>query len=265
MTSMVSKCHARTSQEGSVTLVNPMTTSFVARLRDRDDAAWFELWTVFGPVIRAQLHRWGRGAVGAATVEDLTQDTLAALSDSIERFDPDRGARFSTWLLSIAKHVLCDEMDRRHALKRGGGKRAASLDESFMGTSNGPQPDEEYERLVFQAKVHAAIRETQQASEFLHFEVYRMRVLEGVQGKEVAEQLGVSEPTVSRHLQRVRNLLRERLTEIIGTYSFTSDELAEAEGAGLGGDDSLFDDAICELHLRHAQLLEIDDSRQPTQ
>lgn len=258
------KADVPTSQEGSVTIMNPMTTSFVARLRDRDDAAWFELWTVFGPVIRAQLHRWGRGAVGAATVEDLTQDTLTALSSSIERFDPDRGARFSTWLLSIAKHVLCDEMDRRHAQKRGGGKRAASLDESFMGKADGPQPDEEYESLVFQAKVHAAIREAQQACEFLHFEVYRMRVLDGMQGKDVAEQLGISEPTVSRHLQRVRNLLRERLAEIVGTYSFTSDELAEAETAGLGGDDALFDEAICELHLRHVQLLEIDDSRQPT-
>ncbi|MCP3859314.1 MAG: hypothetical protein GY704_06650, partial [Phycisphaeraceae bacterium] len=51
--------------------MNPMTTSFIARLRDRDDAAWFELWTVFGPVIRAQLTKWGRGAVGMATVEDL--------------------------------------------------------------------------------------------------------------------------------------------------------------------------------------------------
>ena len=128
--------------------MNPMTTSFVARLRNRDDAAWFELWTVFGPVIRAQLTRWGRGAVGMATVEDLTQDTLTALSGSIDRFDPDRGARFSTWLLSIAKHVLGDELDRRNALKRGGGKRAASLDESFMGRSNDPQPDAEYERLV---------------------------------------------------------------------------------------------------------------------
>ncbi|MFM1832508.1 MAG: hypothetical protein RLZZ461_824 [Planctomycetota bacterium] len=247
-----------------MTLVNPMTTSFVARLRDRDDAAWFELWTVFGPVIRSQLHRWGRGAVGAATVEDLTQDTLTALSSSIDRFDPDRGARFSTWLLSIAKHVLCDEMDRRHAQKRGGGKRAASLDESFMGSSNGPQPDEEYERLVFQAKVHAAIRESQQHCEFLHFEVYRMRVLEGMQGKQVAEQMGISEPTVSRHLQKVRMLLRERLAEIVGTYSFTSDELAEAETAGLGGDDMLFDEALSELYRRHVELLEIDDTRQPT-
>lgn len=244
---------------------NPLTTSFVARLRERDNEAWFELWTVFGPVIRSQLSRWGRGQVGAATVEDLTQDTLTALSGSIDRFDPARGARFSTWLLSIAKHVLGDEMDRRFALKRGGGKRAASLDETYMGHADVVQPDDEYERTVFQAKVHAAIRAAQQESQFLHFEVYRMRVFEGAQGKDVAEQLGISEPSVSRHLQRVRTTIREHVAKVVGTYSFTPDELAEAEAAGLSGPDELFDEAICDIHLNHVQLLELDDSRLPTE
>lgn len=244
---------------------NPLTTSFVARLRERDDEAWFELWTVFGPVIRAQLSKWGRGAVGAATVEDLTQDTLTALSGSIDRFDPTRGARFSTWLLSIAKHVLGDELDRRNAKKRGGGRRPASLDESFMGSSDGPQPDERYERLVFQAKVHAAIRAAQQESEFLHFEVYRMRVFDGVQGKEVATRLGISEPTVSRHLNRVRGTIREHVAKVVGLYSFTGEELAEAEAAGLSGDDALFDEAIADLHISHVELLQLDDSRLPTE
>lgn len=242
--------------------MNPMTTSFIARLRDRDDAAWFELWTVFGPVIRAQLTRWGRGAVGMATVEDLTQDTLTALSGSIDRFDPDRGARFSTWLLSIAKHVLGDELDRRNALKRGGGKRPATLDDSYMGRSTDPQPDAEYERLVFQAKVYAAIDATRKESDFLHFEVYRMRVFDAASGKDVAAQLGISEPTVTRHLQRVRGVLRERLFEMISTYSFTEEERSEASSAGLGTDDGLFDEAISDIYLRHAALVE-DDSTLP--
>jgi len=244
---------------------NPLTTSFVAKLRERDDEAWFELWTVFGPVIRAQLSKWGRGQVGAATVEDLTQDTLTALSGSIDRFDPARGARFSTWLLSIAKHVLGDEMDRRYAQKRGGGRRATSLDESFMGQSRLLQPDDQYERQVFQAKVHAAIRAAQQESQFLHFEVYRMRVFEGTQGKEVADRLGISEPSVTRHLQRVRATIRDHVATVMGTYSFTSEELAEADGAGLSGADELFDEAICEIHINHTRLLEIDDSRTITE
>lgn len=241
--------------------MNPMTTTFIARLRDRDDAAWFELWTVFGPVIRRQLSHWGKGNVGAATVEDLTQDTLTALSKSIGRFDPTRGARFSTWLLAIAKHVLGDELDRRYALKRGRGRRPAPLDEAYMGVSAEAAPDQAYERAIFQAKVHAAIRSAQRDSEFLHFEVYRMRVFEGRSGKTVAVQLGLSEPTVSRHLRRVRDCIRSHVRDVVALYSFTDDEAAEVDTAGLAAGDDLFDEAICEIHVEHSRMVEDDERR----
>lgn len=127
-------------------MLNSLTTGFVNRLRANDQAAWYELWETFGPVIRAQLTKWGKGRIGAETVKDLSQETLAALSDSIERYDPKKGARFSTWLLAIAKHVLGDEMDRRGALKRGGDKKTGEFDESWMAAArNQLGADEVYE------------------------------------------------------------------------------------------------------------------------
>lgn len=109
-------------------MLTSLTTNFIAKLKRRDETAWFELWETFGPVVRAQLAKWGRGRIGSETVRDLSQETMTALSESIDRYDPARGARFSTWLLAIAKHVLGDEMDRRNAQKRGGTKRPAELD-----------------------------------------------------------------------------------------------------------------------------------------
>ncbi|MEE2681829.1 MAG: sigma-70 family RNA polymerase sigma factor [Planctomycetota bacterium] len=241
--------------------MNPLTTRFVSRLRDRDEAAWFELWDVFGPVIRSQLHRWARGAVGQETVRDLTQETLAALSTSIDRFDPERGVRFSTWLLSIAKHVLGDELDRRNALKRGGGRRPLSLEESFMSEWRGARPDEIYERNIFHAKVYASIRSTEAASEFLQFQVFRLKLIEGVSGQDIAKRLGISEPTVSRHMKRVRARLREELKTMITTYSFTEDEITEADKAGLSGDDALFDEAICDIWNTQISLVNQDEQR----
>ena len=127
--------------------MHEVDTTFLRRLRARDERAWFELWEAFGPVVRSMLYRWGNGSLGEETLRDLTQDTLAALSDSIDRFDPKRGVRFSTWLLAIAKHVLGDEFDRRFAQKRGAGRRGASLDDEWMGQSDEPQPDEIYEEI----------------------------------------------------------------------------------------------------------------------
>jgi RNA polymerase sigma factor (sigma-70 family) len=240
-------------------VLNSLTTTFVGRLRANDQAAWFELWETFGPVIRAQLAKWGGGRIGPETVRDLSQETLAALSDSIDRFDPGRGARFSTWLLAIARHVLGDEMDRRNAQKRGSGRKAAGFDEAWMARAGSPPMDEAYEAGVFRAKVEAALRIVEQKSDFLDFSIYRMRVLDGKPGKEVAAALGVSEPTISRRLAKVRAELRRVLRDVVMTYSFTDDELAEPERNGLDlnptkADDALFDEAVAEIFHRQVEL-----------
>ncbi len=260
-------------------MLNPLTTSFVSRLRAKDQAAWFDLWETFGPVLRAQLTKWGKGRVGPETVQDLSQETMAALSDCIDRYDSGKGARFSTWLLAIAKHVLADEIDRRSAMKRGGsgagsserpgsgqvGKNAA-LDDSWMAAAPGPGPDEHYEAAMFCAKVHAALRMTEKACDFADFEVYRLRVQDGKNGKDVAEALGTSEPTVSRKMAKVRDLLRSRLREVVATYSFTDDEQDEPARNGLRLDpkdcpDADFDAAVGELWRRPAPVEGRDPAR----
>ncbi len=233
-------------------MISPMSTAFVSRLRNKDSAAWFELWEVFGPVLEAQLAKWGNGRIGSETVRDLSQETLAALSNSIDRYDPKRGARFSTWLLAIAKHTLGDEMDRRMAQKRGSGKRGASLEEAWMSQADGKSPDGQYEDAVFRAKVCAAIRMVEKESTFDDFVVFQMRCLDGAAGKEVADSLGISEPTVSRRLAKVRTALRQRIQEVVATYSFTKEELEEAERNGIElspnkADDAAFDDAVGEI------------------
>ena len=232
-----------------------ITTSFVSRLRARDPAAWFELWEIFGPVLRAQLSRWGRGRIGPETVQDLSQETLAALAQAIDRHDPSRGARFSTWLLAIARYTLGDEIDRRMAQKRGGGQRAVSLAESHDRAEGGLAPDSAYELAVFDAKVEAALRGVERRSDFMEFSVYRMRVLEGRSGKEVAASMGVSEPTVSRRLAAVRQRLRETLQEVFEKYSFTREELEEPLRNGLElsptkEDDAHFDEAVADIYRR---------------
>lgn len=244
-------------------MLNSLTTTFISRLRANDQGAWFELWETFGPVLRAQLTKWGKGRIGVETVRDLSQETLAALSDSISRYDPGRGARFSTWLLAIAKHVLGDELDRRTAQKRGGNKKAAELDETWMHAAPGLGADGEYEAAVFRAKVEAAIRLVEKSSDFTDFSIYRMRILDGKPGKDVAQSLGMSEPTVSRRLAKVRDALRVRLQEVIATYSFTDDERAEPERNGLvmnptNADDTMFDEAVAEIYHRQVELRRVD-------
>ena len=240
-------------------MLSDPTTDFVRRLRAREPSAWFELWENFGPVLRAQLGKWGKGSIGPETVKDLSQETLAALSDAIDRHDPTKGARFSTWLLAIAHHSFCGEMDRRTAVKRGSGKRAQSLDDDLPHASHDPTPDAHYEQSVFDAKVAAALRAAERESGFQDFAVFRARVLEGRSGKHVAEALATSEATVSRRVAAVRQRVRVRLVETFAKYSFSSEEQAELGRNGLElnpnkGEDAAFDAAVAEvvhrIHLR---------------
>ncbi len=248
---------------------NDLTTGFIGRLRARDPSAWFELWENFGPILRAQIARWGRGRIGAETVKDLSQETLAALSSAIDRHDPSRGARFSTWLFAIARHTLGDEIDRRMASKRGGGRRPVSLEDALEPSSvdggSGPgsrssgasAPGSSYEQDVFDAKVAAALRATERESGFDDFSFYRLRVLESRSGKEVAVALGTSEATVSRRVAAVRARIRARLFEVFSKYSFTDEEWAELQRNGLDPgpnkkDEASFDEALAEVYHRFA-------------
>ncbi len=233
-------------------MLSDPTTHFVRRLRAREPAAWFELWENFGPVLRGQLARWGRGHIGPETVQDLSQETLAALTDAIDRHDPAKGARFSTWLLAIAHHSFCGEMDRRMAQKRGSGQRGRSLDEDFQGASAEPAPDARYEQAVFDAKVTAALRAAERECGFGDFAVFRARVLEGRPGRAVAESLALSEATVSRRAAAVREKVRARLAETFAKYSFSLEEQAELGRNGLAGnpnkgEDAAFDAAVAEV------------------
>lgn len=239
-------------------MLSNLTTRFVGRLRARDPEAWFELWETFGPVLRAQIGRWGYGWIGPETVQDVSQETLAALSDSIDRHDPAKGARFSTWVLAIAKHVLGDELDRRMAKKRGSGKKPTTLNESWSGRASGPAPDADFEAAMFRAKVEAAVRKVERSTDFLDFSIYRMRVVDGRSGKEVAADLGLSEPTISRRLKKVRDALREQVAAVLATFSFTPEEIEEARRNGLElnpskADDSSFDEALADILLRQEQ------------
>ena len=60
--------------------------------------------------------------------------------------------------------------------------------------------------------------------------------------------------------------LRSRLSEVISTYSFTQEELDEAERNGLTlnptkADDALFDEAIAEIYHQQVELRRQDEAQ----
>ncbi len=80
-------------------------------------------------------------------------------------------------------------------------------------------------------------------------------MLDGKTGKIISDQLGVSEPTVSRHVSKVRDHLRETIMQVVMQYSFTPEEESEPAVAGMGGDTLAFDSAVSEAYHSHQLFL----------
>ena len=123
-------------------------------------------------------------------------------------------------------------------------------------SSTAMQVDEIFEQRMFGAKICAAIRRTETEVDFLHFQVWRMRILDNCGGKEISIQLGISEPTVSRHVSKIRSHLRDTIMNIVMQYSFTPAEEKEVSSYGIAGNDAAFDAAVCETYHNHQLFLE---------
>jgi RNA polymerase sigma factor (sigma-70 family) len=228
-----------------------INTDLLGRLKKADAAAWYEMWEVFGPSIERLIGSIASRYFGQETIKDVSQETLARVYQEIAKFDPNRGVKFSTWLYAIAKHVVYSELTSRGAQKRGGGHKPMSLDDTIFEVSREAAPDAEFEAAVFRAKVYRALKEVEKSSDFAEFECYRLRLTRGLQGKDISGMLGISEASVSRYLQRVRDSIRDAVTLAVTGYSWTDDEKGELGGSGLGAaDDDAFDAALSDIYLK---------------
>jgi RNA polymerase sigma factor (sigma-70 family) len=242
-----------TIRNGRQREVRTVDTQFLRRLKRGDDAAWFELWEIFGPALERMVERFAHRCFTPETVRDVSQETLLRLAREIHRFDPTRGTRFSTWLFQIAKHVVCGEFTFRNAKKRGSGVRPGAIDPAREPAGEDVSPPDEYERAVFRAKVYRAMRIAEQRLDFLVFEVYKARILRGMMSKDIAVAMGISEPTVSRYLKKARKIVKKTIGEVVHEYSFTKEEEKEVEGANLNTDDDLFDSSLADIYATEEQ------------
>ncbi len=109
--------------------------------------------------------------------QDLTQEFFHRLlsKNQLRMVDREKG-RFRSFLLASLKHFLCNEWDRRKALKRGGGKAPISLDDEVAEArfqqecSNDLPPDEQFEKAWALALLERAMN--------------RLRAEQGAAGKE---------------------------------------------------------------------------------
>jgi RNA polymerase sigma-70 factor (ECF subfamily) len=85
-------------------------TALMSRVRQRDRAAFEELFVHFGPRVKALMLKSGAEHTLA---EDIVQDVFMAVWRKADYYLPERGA-VSTWIFSIARNARIDRL-RRHS------------------------------------------------------------------------------------------------------------------------------------------------------
>jgi len=165
--------HAHPDQESDVT---------AARAGDR--AAFGRLFRRLAPLVHGVLLT----RVRPAEADDLMQDVFLA---ALERLPTLRdGAAVGGWLCAIARNRAADHHRRRRAL--------VELPEDLG------RPDAE------RAEAERALRAIRTLPE-AYRETLVLRLVEGLSGQEIAEQVGLTPESVRVNLHRGMKMLREKL------------------------------------------------------
>lgn len=147
---------------------------------------------------------------------DVTQEAFMAAYRGIKKFE--EKAKFSTWLYTITVNL---SKNRISQLKRRHSREPVSLDDPIDGAngqirveprSNEPSIIEKLEKRELQEMVQGCIDTLE--PEFK--EVIVLRDIQGLTYGEISKVLNVPEGTVKSRIFRGRDMLKDRLKEIMG-------------------------------------------------
>ena len=175
---------------------------------------------------------------------DLTQGFFARLLEKRDLAGVDRGrGRFRSWLVAAVKNYLANQRDRSRAEKRGGGRRAISIDAADaesryrLEPSHDVTPERVFERrwaLTLLGQVLSALRqESVDEGKGRLFEALK-DCIGGRPGdgryRDVAADLGMAEGAVRmaahRLRRRYRELLRQHIAQTVETPEQIDEEVA---------------------------------------
>jgi RNA polymerase sigma factor (sigma-70 family) len=211
---------------------SPESSGYQQALETLCRTYWFPLY--------AYLRRHGCDSHQA---EEYTQAFFARILEkqNLRLADPERG-KFRSFLLGTLKHFLADERDRARAQKRGGGRKALSIDlqeaesQYALEPADKLSPDKVFDkswaltvldRTMARLKAELASKNKQEL--FEHLKVHLTAEKGSVPYRSVAAELGMTEGSVRvavhRLRRRYRKLLRDEIVQTVATEDQIDDEI----------------------------------------
>ena len=176
-----------------------------------DGTAFTELWDTHIAALRTYL----RGAMKYLDdfyIDDICSRSFEKAYRQIRSFDPSR-SQFSTWLRTISHNTALDTIDAETRAQ----SRLVSLDKESAGSGPiletiGDESATPLEQIVEEEdaeKLEGYIAGLPD----LYRTVARMRLLDGLQYKEIAEELGMELNTVRTRIRRAKAIIESMKAE----------------------------------------------------
>lgn len=172
--------------------------------------AWDQFVKLYGPRICAWCRHWG---LQEADTQDVTQNVLLRLAQTIRTFSYDPSRSFRAWLKTLTRHALSDFLSSRpKAVGSGDSKVLASLEAVEAREELLKHLEEVFDHeLLEEAMARVRLRVAPNT-----WEAFRLTALEGLSGAAAAEQLQMKVATVFVAKSEVQRMLREEIAKLEG-------------------------------------------------
>jgi len=185
------------------------------------------------PLLR-YISKWGFSAEDS---EDILQEIFLQLfgNKGIVNVDKAKG-RFRNYLIGIAQNVIKNELTRRNAKKRGGGRQPVALEKL------GPLPtlvnhEDFFEQAWMENILSQTLSVLREENPRQH-DILRLRSQEELSYKAIGAKFGLSVTKVKNDLQRARKRMGILIKDHISWWAFTPEDCEDdmtAFSAFLGG------------------------------
>ncbi len=167
-----------------------------------DGTAFTELWDSNIGALRAYLGK-NMKQLDHFYIEDVCSKTFEKAFRQIGTYDPALGS-FDAWLKRIARNTAFDVIEQESRRQRG----YISIDEDGRLLQVAETPDQE-DPLDEVIKTEVRTRTAKMVDELpeLYRNIARMRLIEGMQYKEIADETGLELNTVRTRIRRAKMLL----------------------------------------------------------
>lgn len=147
-------------------------------------------------------------------VEDVTQEIFVKVFRTLDRFDPQRGVKFTTWVYTYVKNHCFDLLKKRRlnvvSLDADGGSGSDGDASRYEPEGSGPAPGERLSAAEVDRIVRHAVDQLPEDQRI----AFILREYQELDYREIAQAMECSEGTVKSRLHRAREALRHSLRRL---------------------------------------------------